>query len=161
MEKFQMFKSFIGGGYLLLRGVAGRPHTFAYSFWLRLGKVDNSIIRFIAKVFHHHLSVKYGIQIPIETKIGRGLYIGHGIGIVVNGKTRIGENCNISQFLTIGSNKGTPAVIGDNVYIGPHVCLVEDVKIGNNSKIGAGAVVVKDVPDSSVAVGNPARIIIH
>lgn len=75
-------------------------------------------------------------------------------------KTKIGKNCNISQFLTIGSNKGTPATIGDNVYIGPGVCIVEDVKIGNNVKIGAGTVVVHDVPDNATTVGNPNRIIL-
>lgn len=96
----------------------------------------------------------------MQTKIGEGLYIGHGIGIIINGKTNIGHHCNISQFLTIGSNKGTPAVIGDNVYIGPSVCIVEDVKIGNNVKIGAGTVVVKDIPDNCTSVGNPNRIII-
>ena len=70
---------------------------------------------------HRRLSKKYGIQIPRRCKIGYGFYIGHGIGIVINGGTVIGNNVNISQFLTIGSNKGTPAVIGDNVYIGATV----------------------------------------
>ena len=79
---------------------------------------------------------------------------------MINGKTIIGDNCNISQFLTIGSNKETPAKIGNNVYIGPNVCLVENVMIGDNAKIGAGAVVVKDVPANATAVGNPARVII-
>ena len=67
-------------------------------------------------------------------KLGYGLYIGHGVAIVINPGTIIGNNCNISQCLTIGTNHNTPAVIGDNVYIGPGVCIVEDVRIGN--KIG-------------------------
>lgn len=93
---------------------------------------------------YSRLSRKYGIQIPPTVKIGYGLYIGHGIGIIINDSTVIGSNCNISQFLTIGSNRGTPAIIGDNVYIGPSVCIVENVRIGNNTTIGAGSVVVKD-----------------
>lgn len=109
---------------------------------------------------YRRISNKFGIQIPVSTQIGPGLYVGHGIGIIINGKAKIGKNCNISQFLTIGSNKGTPATIGDNVYIGPNVCIVEDVKIGNNVKIGAGTVVINDVPDGATTVGNPNRIII-
>lgn len=108
---------------------------------------------------HRHLMIKYGIQIPRTTKIGYGFYIGHGVGIVINGGTIIGNNVNISQFLSIGTNKRTPAVIGDNVYIGPNVCIVEDVHIGNNATIGAGAVVIKDVPDDATVVGVPAKVI--
>ncbi len=108
---------------------------------------------------HKHMTVKYGIQIPRNTKIGYGFYIGHGIGIVINGGTIIGNNVNISQFLSIGTNKNTPCVIGDNVYIGPHVSIVEDVYINSNSTIGAGAVVVKDVPEGATVAGNPAKVV--
>lgn len=101
----------------------------------------------------------FGLHIPYSTKIGAGLYIGHGIGIVVNPTAILGKNCNISQFVTIGSNKGKAATIGDNVYIGPSVCIVEDVRIGSNVKIGAGSVVINNVPDNSTTVGNPNRII--
>lgn len=71
----------------------------------------------------------------------------------------IGNNYNISQFLSIGSNHGTPAVIGDNVYIGSHVSIVENVKIGDNATIGAGAVVTKDIPANMTVAGVPAKII--
>ena len=113
----------------------------------------------VAVVMHRRLSVKYCIQIPRTCRIGCGFYIGHGIGIVINGGTVIGNNVNISQFLTIGTNRNTPAVIGDNVYIGPNVCIVEDVHIGNNASIGAGAVVVKDVPENATVAGVPAKVV--
>lgn len=99
------------------------------------------------------------IQFPRETRVGYGLYIGHGGPIVINPTAVIGNNCNLSQFTTIGSNKGKAAVIGDNVYIGPGVCVVEDVKIGNNATIGAGSVVTKDIPENATAVGNYAKVI--
>lgn len=151
----------MGGGIkLIINSLIIRNHRLAFSYWLRMYNCDNFFIHTLSKIYHRHISRKFGIQIPLGTQIGPGLYIGHGIGIVINGKTRIGKNCNISQFLTIGSNKGTPATIGDNVYIGPNVCIVEDVKIGNNVKIGAGTVVINDVPDNATTVGNPNRIIL-
>lgn len=108
---------------------------------------------------HYRLSRKYGIQISPKTKIGYGLFIGHGVGIVINDTAVIGNNVNLSQFLTIGSNHGKAANIGNNVYIGPSVCIVEDVNIGDNVIIGAGCVVTTDVPDNFTAVGVPNRLI--
>lgn len=133
-------------------------HCFRYLFWYRLTQL-NGIICKIARVMHYHYSIKYGIQIPRSTKIGYGFYIGHGVGIVINQGTVIGNNVNISQFLSIGSNKKTPAIIGDNVYIGPNVCIVEDVKIGNGVIIGAGSVVTRDITTDCIAVGIPAKSI--
>lgn len=134
-------------------------HCFAYTFWLRIAAKEKGLIAKIARKILYKLSKQYGMQIPCETSIGYGLYIGHGIGIVVNSTAIIGNNCNLSQFTTIGANDGRAAVVGDNVYIGPSVCLVENVVIGNNVTIGAGAVVVKDVPNDATVAGVPAKII--
>lgn len=65
----------------------------------------------------------------------------------------------MSQFTTIGSNTGSAAVIGDNTYIGPNVCIVEHVHIGKNVTIGAGSVVTKDIPDNATAAGNYAKVL--
>lgn len=143
---------------VILVALFTRYHCFTYSFWFRLASHKNFFYP-LARIMHFRLSRKYGIQIPITTKIGYGFYIGHGVGIVINGATVIGDNCNVSQFLTIGSNKGTPAIIGNNVYIGPTVCIVENVHIGDNVTIGAGAVVVKDIPVNATVAGVPAKVI--
>lgn len=127
-----------------------------YSFWLRLASY-NGLFRVICKVRLRLLSIKLGIQIPSSTKIGYGLYIGHAVGIVVNPTCIIGNNCSISQFLSIGSNSHSAASIGNNVYIGPNVCIVGNVHIGSDSTIGAGAVVIRNVLHNSTVAGVPAK----
>ena len=87
------------------------------------------------------------------------MYIGHNGPIRISPTAVIGNNVNLSQFTTVGSNKAHAATIGDNVYIGPNVCVVENVKIGNNATIGAGSVVTKDIPENATAVGNYAKVI--
>lgn len=132
--------------------------TFRFQYAFRLSQ-DSGITKLFGLILWKLNRSKKTIQLPRTTKVGYGLYIGHGGPIVVNKTAVIGNNCNLSQFTTIGTNHYHAATIGDNVYIGPNVCIVEDVKIGNNVTIGAGSVVTKDIPDNATAVGNYAKVI--
>ncbi len=132
--------------------------TFRWQVAFRLVK-SKGISKLIGRILWRFNRNRKRIFILPECDIGYGLYIAHGGPVVVNPTARIGNNCNLSPFDTIGSNHGKAASIGDNVYIGPNVCIVEDVKIGNNVTIGAGSVVTKDIPDNATAVGNYAKVI--
>lgn len=117
----------IGKAKITIRALRSANQPFTYSFWLRLAHMENFIGR-IARRIHSKLSRKWAVEIPYKCKIGKEFYIGHCNAIVINDRTSIGDFVNISQFLTIGSNHGTPATIGNHVYIGPNVCIVENVK---------------------------------
>lgn len=91
-------------------------------------------------------------------KIGGGLYIQHGFSTIVTAKS-IGENCWINQQVTIGFNGNEAPVIGDNVRILCGAKIIGGVTMGDNSTAGAGAVVVKDVPENAVVGGVPAKVI--
>lgn len=126
--------------------------------WLRLCAYRGRLYRLFS--FMYRLSSRRScLDIPHTTKIGYGFYIGHGICVVINGATIIGNNVNVSQFNNIGSSNGTFAVIGDDVWLGPSVCVVDDVHIGSGASVGAGAVVVKDIPKEATAVGVPAKVV--
>lgn len=135
-----------------------KPFNHTLLFWFRLSQYRGWLWP-ICRFMYARVSRRYQVDIPASTKIGYGLYIGHGISIVIHGGTIIGNNVNISQFLNIGTNHNTPAIICDNVYIAPHVCIVDDVIIGSNSTIGAGAVVTKDVPENATVAGVPAKVL--
>ena len=97
-------------------------------------------------------------QISYTTKIGKGLLIAHPYSTVINAES-IGVNFSCIHCTTLGeTDKGRP-LIGDNVTLGANVTIIGPVHIGNNVIVGAGSVVVKDIPDNSVAVGNPAKVI--
>jgi serine O-acetyltransferase len=105
------------------------------------------------------IQVMWGIEIPRATLVGPGLFIGHFGGITVSAAAVLGRNASISQNVTIGvagagEKFGVP-VIGDDVYIAPGARLFGKITIGHNVKIGANAVIYKDVPDNSVAVLDP------
>ena len=135
-----------------------RPFSSSLLFWLRLSQYKGWLYP-LCRIMYARASRKAQVQIPVSTKIGYGFYIGHNICMVINGGTIIGNNVNVSQFLNIGTSQEKYAIIGDNVWIGPMVCVVEDVKICNNSSIGAGAVVLKDVPENATVAGVPARVL--
>lgn len=140
-----------------LRGMLEDP-GFNYMFWLRMCQ-KGGVRKLLALPIHKWKRTFGKINIGYRCQIGYGLYIGHGGPCVVSDSAIIGSNCNLSQFVTIGANEGQAATIGDNVYIGPSSCIVEDVSIGSNVTIGAGTVVVKNICDDATVVGNPAHIV--
>lgn len=143
---------------LLFHALSGKAPSFSFVFWLRMASKKN-IFRCLAMFKWKRLSRKYGLQISYRTKIGDGLYIGHALSIVINQRTVIGRNFSISHMNSIGSDRKQYATIGDNVIMAPMSCIVNGCTIGNNSKIGAGAVVIKDVPDYATVVGVPAKVV--
>lgn len=103
-----------------------------------------------------------GIQIPVATSIDKGFRILHYGTIVIHPDSVIGKNFNIAQGTLVGSNigkhVGTP-VIGDNVYMFANSMVVGGVKVGNNVLFAPGAFCNFDVPDNSIVLGNPGKII--
>ena len=102
-----------------------------------------------------------GIELNLKSKIGPGLRLYHGTGLVVHEAAVLGSNCAIRHCTTIGMKSGLAncPIIGDNVDIGSNSVLLGAIKIGDNAAIGAGSVVLHDVPPGDVVAGNPARSI--
>jgi serine acetyltransferase len=102
-----------------------------------------------------------GIDIPEGTKIGAGVNIFHGHGLVVHSATLIGEYVTLRQNTTIGTakpNGGSP-ILGNHVDVGANVVIIGDIMIGNNAVIAAGSVVIHSIPEDVVVAGNPAKIV--
>lgn len=131
-------------------------HRFAH--WLHKHK-----LKFLARLVSQIARFFTGIEIHPAAKIGKGLLIDHGMGVVIGETAEIGDDCTIYQCVTLGgtgkeTGKRHPT-LGNNVMIGSGAKVLGPLTIGNNSKIAAGAVVLSDVPDNSTAVGIPARIV--
>jgi serine O-acetyltransferase len=103
-----------------------------------------------------------GIEVHPGATIGNGLFIDHGMGVVIGETTIIGDNVTLYQGVTLGGTgkeKGKRhPTIGNNVVIGAGAKVLGNINIGDNSYIGANAVVIKDVPPNSTVVGVPGRI---
>src|SRR4051812_35585702 len=96
-----------------------------------------------------------GVSIDTEAEFGPGLYIGHFGGIVVGGDAKVGADCNLSQGVTIGDHNGSPR-IGDEVFLAPGCKVFGPIVVGDRVAVGANAVVNKDVPAGTFALGVPA-----
>jgi serine O-acetyltransferase len=101
------------------------------------------------------------IEIHPGAQIGHGLFIDHGSGVVIGETTEIGDNVTLYQGVTLGGTgkqhgKRHPT-LGDNVVVGAGAKLLGSIRVGDDAKIGAGSVVVQDVPRRSTVVGNPGR----
>ncbi len=119
--------------------------------------------KLIARMISQYARRRTGVEIHPAAKIGKGLLIDHGMGVVIGETAIIGDNCTIYHGVTLGgtgkeSGKRHPT-IGNNVFIGAHSQLLGSFTVGDNSKIAAESVVLSDIPPNCTAVGSPARII--
>ena len=131
-------------------------HRLAHRLYRR-GHV--TLARWISQRSRH----KTGIEIHPGATIGKGLFIDHGDGVVIGETTIIGDNVTLYQGVTLGGTgkdvgKRHPT-IGDNVVIGAGAKVLGPFTVGAGSKIGASAVVLKEVPENCTVVGNPGRIV--
>ena len=118
---------------------------------------------FIARYISERSKRKTGIEIHPGAQIGKNLFIDHGMGVVIGETTIIGDNVIIYQGATLGGTgkeKGKRhPTIGNNVMISSGAKILGSFKVGDNSKIGAGSVVLKEVPPNSTVVGIPGKIV--
>jgi serine O-acetyltransferase len=130
-------------------------HRFAHAIWRRGWKIPARFLSHIARFVT-------GIEIHPAAKLGPGLFIDHGMGVVIGETSEVGENVTLLQGVTLGGTslkreKRHPT-LGNNVVVGAGAKIIGAFKIGDGSRIGAGSVVVREVPTNSVVVGVPGRV---
>lgn len=122
--------------------------------WVLLPRLISQVSRFFT-----------GIEIHPGATIGQGLFIDHGMGVVIGETAEVGDNVTLYQGVTLGGTgkeKGKRhPTIGNNVFIGSGAKILGSIKVGDNVKIGAGSVVTKPVPNDSTVVGVPGRIVVQ
>ncbi|MEF3303387.1 serine O-acetyltransferase EpsC [Paenibacillus sp. GYB003] len=127
-------------------------HAFYRRRWFTVARIISQVSRFMT-----------GIEIHPGAKIGRRLFIDHGMGVVIGETCEIGDDVVLYQGVTLGgtgkeTGKRHPT-LGNNVVVGSGSKVIGSFTVGDNSKIGANAVVLKEVPPNSTVVGNPGRIV--
>jgi len=130
-------------------------HRFAHAIWRRG-------LTTLARWLSHVGRFLTGIEIHPAARLGPGLFIDHGMGVVIGETAEVGENVTLLQGVTLGGTslkreKRHPT-LGDNVVVGAGAAVLGAITVGDNSRIGAGSVVVRDVPPNSVVVGVPGRV---
>jgi serine O-acetyltransferase len=130
-------------------------HRIAHAIWRRGWTIP-------ARFLSHVSRFLTGIEIHPAARIGPGLFIDHGMGVVIGETSEVGENVTLLQGVTLGGTslkreKRHPT-LGNNVVVGAGAKIIGGFKIGDGSRIGAGSVVVREVPPNSVVVGVPGRV---
>ena len=109
------------------------------------------------------VSEKFNVDIHPNAKIGKGIMIDHASGVVIGETAKVGDYCSIFHGVTlggVGAEKGQRhPQVGNNVLLSANSTIIGNIKIGDNTKIGAGSVVLNDIPKDSTAVGVPAKVI--
>ena len=138
----------------------GLHATFFYKISNFFWKLN---LKLIARMISHISRFLTGIEIHPAVKIGKNIFIDHGMGVVIGETTIIGDNVSIYQGVTLGGTKWEKKkrhpTINDNVIIGAGAKVLGPISVGKNSKIGANSVVTRNVPSNSTVIGIPARVI--
>jgi serine O-acetyltransferase len=117
----------------------------------------------VPRLISHLARFLTGIEIHPGAKIGEGLFIDHGMGLVIGETAEIGNNCSLFQGVTLGgtSTRRTKRhpTLGDNVVVGAGARLIGAIHVGDNARIGAGSVVVTSVPENATVVGVPGHVV--
>jgi len=134
-----------------------QTHRLAHGLWC-------AGLRWLGRLVSHGSRFLTGIEIHPGARIGRRVFIDHGMGVVIGETAELGDDCTLYHGVTLGGtswNKGKRhPTLGRGVVIGAGAKLLGPITIGDGAKIGSNAVVVKDVPAGATAVGIPARIIV-
>ena len=124
-------------------------------------KLVRAPLSILYRFLFRHVRNVYGIELPSSCKVGRRLIIEHQHGIIVHGESEIGDDCLIRQGVTIGIRRVDrpfdAPVLGHRVDVGAGAKILGGIRIGNDAKVGANAVVLHDVPDGTAVAGIPAR----
>lgn len=124
---------------------------------LHKSKRKHRILEFLYAVY---IQLVYGGFIPVAADLGDNIVFPHGFnGVFISINAKIGDNCLIYQHVTIGSEKGEAPVIKNNVVIGAGAKIIGSITIGDNCRIGAGAVVTENIPDNCTVVLPKPRVI--
>src|SRR4030065_353902 len=130
-------------------------HRIAHWLW-------NNHLKFLARVLSHTSRFLTGIEIHPGAKIGKGFFIDHGMGVVIGETSEIGDNVTLYHGVTLGGTSWQKGkrhpTLEDNVVVGAGAKILGPFKVGRNSIIGAGSVVVKEVPPYSTVIGIPGRV---
>lgn len=133
--------------------------SVSFSFWWRLAQHKGWLYP-LCKWRVKSFKSRYGLLIPTHVRIGWGFYLQHCCGLVIHREAIIGNNVHMGQFTTVGSSNLLKAsVICNNVYLGPNVCVVDEIVLHSHSTVGAGAVVTRNVASHTTVAGVPAKVI--
>lgn len=135
-------------------------YRLAHSVYKMRVPIVKQVLQLFMLLWQKGIEIATGISIPASAKIGHSFYIGHFGGIILNAKANIGNNCNISQGVTIGvsghgEKRGVP-IIGNNVYIGANTVVAGAIRVEDYALLGACSLVTTDVASHSVMLGVPA-----
>ncbi len=137
---------------------AVRFHRAAHWLW-------NHNLKFFARFLSHIARFLTGIEIHPGATIGEGFFIDHGMGVVIGETAEIGKNVTMYHGVTLGGTSWKKGkrhpTIEDNVIIGANAAILGPIRVGENSKIGSGSVLNKEVPPHSTVVGIPGRVVVR